>query len=241
MIPEPTAVGCWEQMCSNSPRFGVGLQAVSRTVVSVVTYLVTKWENQKRRHRIKKARHKVNQGRKLSRLITLSINSTWLVVLKPDEEMGMAGMLNSFVMIYLASSDWAEGERLPNLWCVGGGDSLEASGHLGPEREVGAGEAPCCPACSMPHPMGHTWGWRIGCSLLGRVTPGKGCIGCHFNRCGGFGHQIETEHLVNIHGCGFAISQVDFMDCCCSGFVTLMHTLIHVHTVLWQSHEAGNY
>lgn len=58
----------------------------------------------------KKSRHKIYQGRKLSRLITLSINSTWLVVLKPDEEMGMAGMLNSFVMIYLASSDWAEGE-----------------------------------------------------------------------------------------------------------------------------------
>lgn len=147
------AVGCWELTCSCSPRFGVSLQTASRTAVSVVTYLVTRWENQKGQH--KKTRHKIYQGRKLSRLITLSINSTWLVVLKPDEEMGMAGMLNSFVMIYLARSDWAEGEWLSNLsLCVGGGDSSKASGHLGPDREVGAGEMQqhhaVLPACLIP-------------------------------------------------------------------------------------------
>jgi len=41
-------------------------------------------------------RQKINQGRKLSGLITQSINSTWLALLKPDEETGMTGMLKSF-------------------------------------------------------------------------------------------------------------------------------------------------
>lgn len=76
-------------------------------------------------------RQKLNQGRKLSGLITLSINSTWLALLKPDEEMGMTRMLKSF--FYYLFSKFSIGLRGGGVTLskmslnAGVGNSLEAS------------------------------------------------------------------------------------------------------------------
>lgn len=89
-------------------------------------------------------RQKINQGRKLSRLITLSINSTWLALLKPDEELGMTGMWKSF--FYDLFSEFWVGPRgggvTPSKMSlyVGVSDSSEASHLLGLGVKIWADE-----------------------------------------------------------------------------------------------------